>query len=154
MKICFISILISLRDQLLLFQPPVEVSFHKMRRRLKQKLPESRLSSVQVDQDFGEDQEEPRRIFFRVTSVKKTRSLKKDEEHLLKKPAIFFAYYPNEPYFYCDKPIFDQYLGEVGSWPKRVIPSFQVLKFPCLGLEWMLIQYRIRPFTVVWSSFG
>lgn len=96
-------------------RPPVEVSFHKMRRRLKQKLPESRLSSVQVDQDFGEDQEEPRRIFFRVTSVKKTRSLKKDEEHLLKKPAIFFAYYPNEPYFYCDKPIFDQYLGEALS---------------------------------------
>ncbi|TRY67308.1 hypothetical protein TCAL_03318 [Tigriopus californicus] len=95
--------------------PPVEFLFHKMRRRLKQKLPESRLSSVQVDQDFGEGQAEPRRIFFRVTSVKKTRSLKKDEEHLLKKPAIFFAYYPSEPYFYCDKPIFDEFLGEALS---------------------------------------
>eukprot|EP00095_Tigriopus_kingsejongensis_P003175 maker-scaffold91_size383040-snap-gene-1.20 protein:Tk03175 transcript:maker-scaffold91_size383040-snap-gene-1.20-mRNA-1 annotation:"hypothetical protein DAPPUDRAFT_306143" len=61
---------------------------------------------------IADGQDEPRRMFFRVVSVKRTRSAASDEQRLLKKNAFFFAYYTHEPYFYCDRSDFDPIYGE------------------------------------------
>ncbi len=52
-------------------------------------------------------------MFFRVASVPRTKSGANDERNLLKKPASFVAFYPGEPYFYCDRKDPEQFLKEV-----------------------------------------
>ena len=49
-----------------------------------------------------------------MSSVRKTRKLASlNEELLMKKTPTFFAYYPGEPYIYCDKANPDEVYVEV-----------------------------------------
>ncbi len=88
-----------------------QLPLHRLRRRLKQFLPETNLSSVQIDlEEQGNNQSAVSRVFFRVATVARSKGKKPkhiqdrtDEDRLLKKDATFIVFYPNEPYFYCDK---------------------------------------------------
>lgn len=89
------------------FQEP-DVPHSRLRRRVKDFFPkDSHLSSVQTELDKDEenaDEDSAKRVFFRMCSVRKTRKQATgNEQMLLKKVPTFFAYYPGEPYVYCDK---------------------------------------------------
>jgi hypothetical protein len=80
----------------------------RLRRRLKQFLPDTHLASVQIEVDEaatpGDGCELPStRVFFRVAIIPKSRTGKNDERNLLKKPATYLVYYLNKPYFFSDK---------------------------------------------------
>ena len=51
----------------------------------------------------------------RVAMVKKTKNEKSNEEKLLQKGPTFFAYYPNEPYFYSDRQVPDEELCKASA---------------------------------------
>ena len=96
------------------------VPLRKLRRRLKRFLPQDKLSSVQMDLDHQQQQQQREeaaasRVFFRVATVARTKSGKNDEGNLLKKPATFLAFYPGEPYFYCDRSAPEAAITEVSS---------------------------------------
>ena len=121
------------------FDPEVvsSIPIPRLRRRLKQHLPEDQLASVQMELDYGRlnrssDGEAAaaavnessilKRIFFRVAMVKRSKSGRGDEAKLMTKAPCFLAYYPGEQYFYCDR-----------SDPAPIIPDVSSPNFGNFG---------------------
>ena len=94
------------------WSPPLSTTpLRRLRRRMKRFLPDSLLSSVQLD--LEEEEGNSARVFFRVAVVNRTKSGRNDEGNLLKKAPTFLAFYPGEPYFYSDRAEPDPIIAEV-----------------------------------------